>query len=207
MHQYDEPYLYCNSCVASTRHFVFAVHAWPDADTEEPENEYDLLHCGTCRVPKLRWSRNEPGERFEKYFPPLDVHRMQPWATHLPPQIHSMLRETYRALNEGFAWLSAMGLRALIDQFATEAVGDVGGFKAKVAKLQASGYLSEGDVTALTVAIELGHDATHRSRCPELENCVHALRIVEHLLQRFAIQKDAQALQSRLKIPARPKCI
>lgn len=197
MNEYERPSLFCNTCGEKTEHIVLARHAWPDDKSSRPENEQNLLECGSCHSPLLRWARNEPPENFERYFPPTNRFFLPAWSLHLPTVLREMLSETYAGFNAELYWLSAMGLRSLIDAFALQAVGDIGGFKATMTKLQSEGYLSKRDVLSLEAAIELGHDATHRSKLPDSESCVLAFRIVEHLLQRFAIEQDASNLQAR----------
>ena len=97
-----------------------------------------------------------------------------------------------------------MGSRTLIDMFALERIGDTGGFSAKLARLQAEGYLSSRDVLLVQAAVEVGHEATHRNLRPTVQDCHAVLDIVEHLLQRIALDTRAVELTQNRTVGRRP---
>ena len=191
--------LHCNCCGQSTRHSLDAQHAFNE------DHERELLHCLECMTPQLRWADRESTPPFELYFPPHDVRPIPKWIGSLPLPMAGLLAETLRAFAEDHLWLVAMGSRTLIDMFALERIGDTGGFSAKLSRLQNEGYLSSRDVLLVRAAVEVGHEATHRNRRPNSEDCHAVLDIVEHLLQRIAI--DGQALDhltKRANVPPAP---
>ena len=113
-----------------------------------------------------------------------------------------LLREILRAFAEDQLWLVAMGSRTLIDMFALSRIGDTGGFAVKLAQLQSQGYLSARDVVLVKAAVEVGHEATHRNSRPNAQDCHAVLDIVEHLLQRLALDSGAlDHLKRRPKAP------
>ena len=183
--------LRCYKCGQNARHCIQA----KSEGALEDEERY-ILECTQCYAPRFLVTIGKRADQKEVLFPAKLDYEIPDWAEVMPDPIGYMLREVYSAQNSGFYWLGFLGLRSLIDAFALEKVGDVGGFKAKLDRLQKEGFLASKDVLALEVAIELGHDATHRSRVPDAVSCGLALNIVLHLLQRFAIEQDSSSLQN-----------
>ena len=142
-------------------------------------------------TPQLRWASREDTPEFERYFPAHDVRPLPKWLDTLPRAMAELYRETLRAFAENHLWLVAMGSRTLIDMFAVERLGDIGGFSAKLTNLQAQGYLAARDVDLVKSAVEVGHEATHRNIRPTAQDCHAVLDIVEHLLQRIALDNTA----------------
>ena len=89
-----------------------------------------------------------------------------------------------------------MGLRCVLDLLLVEAVGDEGGFAAKVSRATNEGFLSNSSADALSAAIEAGHAASHRSYCPKEEDLNRTIDIVENLTEHlFIVPKAAEALR------------
>ena len=190
--------IYCSVCEQTTDHIVQERHAFNE------NHERELLTCPSCYSPSLRWANRECQPPFERIYPSPDVRKRPPWIDSLPPPIAELFGETLRAFAEDHLWLVAMGSRTLIDMFALDRVGDVGGFAAKLEHLEAKGYLSRRDVVLIRAAIQVGHEATHRALRPSAQDCHAVLDIVEHLLQRIALDSTAlDHLSNRSKPPAR----
>lgn len=81
-----------------------------------------------------------------------------------------------------------MGCRTLIDMYAVEKVGDVGGFEKKLGRLEIEGYLSSKDRLVIDQPLEVGHEATHRRQAPTKKQCEAVLAIVEHLIQKLVLE-------------------
>ena len=181
----DTRSIYCNACGQIAEHVVQERHSFNE------HHERELLTCKGCAFPKLRWANRECKPPYEQIFPSPDVRPCPKWVDELPAPIAGLFRETLRAFAEDHLWLVAMGSRTLIDMFALERIGDIGGFSAKLAQLEAQGYLSARDILLLNAAVEVGHEATHRSTRPSAQDCHAVLDIVEHLLQRIALDSTA----------------
>jgi hypothetical protein len=93
-----------------------------------------------------------------------------------------MLHEVYVALERDIRALAAMGIRTLIDQFATRTVGDVGPFTRKLEALEDAGILGMEDRKRLAVVIDAGSAAAHRGLRPTPRALRHMMESVEHLL-------------------------
>ena len=206
--------IHCHTCKHATLHEAVAVkyYAWTE-QVDGPfgldyELEYDLLVCNTCRSPQLRWATridqtHDEGQWTERYIPPKPLRSIPDWVFQLSKElqhIQGLLSEVHLALAAGHLWLVAMGCRTLIDMFALERVGDIGGFEKKLSRLCDEGYLSRADVLVVKAAVEVGHEATHRAIRPPLDDCRRCLDIVENLLHRLVIAGSASAIQE-----ARPK--
>jgi hypothetical protein len=128
--------------------------------------------------------------------------RRPPWLRELPPEFQHLLREVYDALENDARALPAMGIRTLIDQFATRVVGDLGPFARKLEALQHGGILGAEDRKRLTVVIDAGSAAAHRGLRPTPKALRHMMECVEHLLWgQFACR--ASTRQLRRTIPRR----
>lgn len=187
---------YCNGCGQVTQHEQEAISVINEL------HEREILRCCVCFSPTLRWANHDVKPAFEFYFPAPDVRSVPLWIDTLPLPMSELLRETLRAFADNHLWLVAMGSRTLIDMFALNRIGDVGGFNAKLARLQIDGYLSPRDVRLVKAAVEVGHEATHRNQRPNQQDCHAVLDIVEHLLQRIVLDIGAlDHLQSRANVP------
>ena len=196
--------MYCNVCAKETTQTVQGRYAYggdskgsigPDGD--DLVQERTILSCTECMTPQLRWAGGEGPSKFEIFYPPHDVRAIPPWIDSLPSNISSLLRETYQALACNSYWLVGMGIRTLIDMYALERVGDVGDTKAKIERLKAEGYLAGRDVIAVGAAIDVGNDATFKNSRPSLDDCMRAINILEHLLQRIVLDGDAFEIQQQ----------
>lgn len=202
---------HCNSCGKSTKQEVAGHHWWASTEQNasgavlDSEHEYNLLVCDQCKSAQLRTAeRTEQlsDEFTERYIPAHPVRPLPSWTMELPPHMGALLEETHIALANGYLWLVAMGSRTLIDMFALERVGDVGGFKAKLDRLEKENYLSNKDRLIVEVAIDVGHGATHKNWCPTAGDCHGALDIVENLLHRLVL--DLRACEIRDHLPREP---
>lgn len=194
----EERVLYCNVCGHTTQHDLHARYQYNEDD------EREIFNCQICQTPQFRWANRNQNPPIELYFPSHDRRPAPPWSDELPADTAGLLRETLRAFADGHFWLVAMGSRTLIDMFALERIGDIGGFGAKLARLQAEGYLSERDSRIVKRALQVGHAATHRSARPSAEECAVALDVVEHLLQRTVLDTTARLSEIKGRRPSAP---
>lgn len=192
--------LHCNSCGKNTKHHVVCVHWWTETEQNSSGFFFDfecqaaIIICDHCNNPLLRKTKRceqLSDDSLVNYLPPQPVRMLPSWTSELSDNMAQLLKETHAAFADRFLWLVAMGSRTLIDMFALEVVGDIGGFEKKLEKLENEKYLSSKDRSILKEALEVGHDATHRKKCPSFQDCQSALDIIEHLLQRLVVNARA----------------
>lgn len=198
---------HCWNCGSQTQHKVEASLTRDSVFRTENDEadcilEYFLLICEHCNAPQIRGARWIPQDMcyVEWYIPPHPKRVYPDWGNELPKHIGSLLAETQNALTNNYLWLAAMGTRSLIDMFALQRVGDVGGFAQKLKRLENEGFISTKDRLVLELALEVGHEATHRVRQPSLHECQGALEITENLLHRLILDERANVIRESLSI-------
>ena len=199
----EKTLLHCERCKTVTEHSVLYTDQREETQADT-SGKWVLDHsftrgfaeCATCSWPKVRMQVYTEQSDQESFFSiPAEPARPVPhWAAKLPEDIRQLLLEVYAAFTDKRYWLVAMGCRALVDMFALERIGDVGGFAAKLKKLGEEGYLAARDVLLVAQAVEVGHGATHRRDAPTRAQCLAVLDIAEHLIQKLALTSHAEAL-------------
>jgi len=122
----------------------------------------------------------------------------------LPKGWQQLLSEIQIALANDMTCLAVMGLRAIIDDFATLEVGDAGNFKKKITLMAEKSVLNSRQEAILNAAIEVGHAATHRMHVPTKEQCAQVLNIVAHLLREaFLLHPNSKSLKD--SVPQRKR--
>lgn len=205
---------YCQSCKKETTQEVLATFSHEDLQGSGPwvldlDVTKAFLRCG-CNSACIKEEALEANLEhvFERLIPPPPVRPMPSWVDQLSKEMADLLREVYLALTHDQRWLVAMGTRSLIDMFALERIGDVGGFEEKLRRLQKENFLSQTDVVVVMSAVEVGNKATHRLVPPSKKECRQVLDIVENLLHRLVLADHSAELsekQPRKKRTKRPK--
>jgi len=114
----------------------------------------------------------------------------------MPEGFRQVLAEIEVAVPNGLSCLSVMGLRAVLDMFATEQVGDVGGFERKIDRMAQERLLNSNQVEIIKAALEVGHAAAHRMHVPSDAECLQVLEVVKHLLsERYLLAPNARKLK------------
>lgn len=208
----DEPvWHHCNTCLGNKKHDVR--FECKDSESDVVEGHYQITWttttsvlecrgCGTLSLSKAIYC-DEDGSTTTVVYPP-PISRQKPaWHNDLPEEYKGLLAELYTALHADSRALALMGARALIDIFIVKQIGDDGGFKAKLDKLQKEGFLSARDVVILDTAIDAGSAATHRGYSPSTESASCVLDIVENLLHKEVLGQAA--IRMKEETPPRPK--
>lgn len=118
------------------------------------------------------------------------------WLQRLPREFRIILREVYEALDSGARALPAMGIRTVLDQFATHRVGDLGSFPRKLDALEAARIIGAVERERLSAVIEAGSAAAHRGHLPKQSDLHHMMACVEHLLWgQFACRASTRMLK------------
>lgn len=114
----------------------------------------------------------------------------------VPGKFHALLREIDFAYVNGLMSLSVSGLRTVIDEFAVEQVGDVGGFQRKIEVMAEKKLLNTNQVEILSAALEVGHAAAHRMHVPSKQECGQVVDVVVHMLREvYVLRVGAQKLR------------
>lgn len=113
--------------------------------------------------------------------PPSQARPRPEWWAELPAPLRQLLEEIHTVLEQTPGALPVMGIRALIDRFMLETVGDMGSFEQKLLAMQHQGIISAHDKRRLRVIIDAGNAASHQGtafgprRIHDMLNCVEAL--------------------------------
>lgn len=121
----------------------------------------------------------------------------------LDPTLNSLLDETYKADEAGCRTLSAVGLRAALDN-CFEALKIPGGdtFEEKLEALKFRGYIGDTEHSLLTVLVDAGSAAAHRGWTPERQHVHQLMSVLENFIQRVFVNGQA-ALAMKAGIPQR----
>lgn len=209
--------VHCNKCGQETKHTVVARRQQADSSPagvgygeEELEVTYyttwTMLECRGCGHVCLKceefFSEWNPGDEKVTFFPPL-VSRQEPrWLEDLPEVTQKLGREVYAALHADSRTLAMMGVRAILDLYIVNRIGDVGTFLEKLKAMEDKGHLSPQQVKHLDAALNAGHAAAHRGHVPTIGELEAAMDIVENLLQLDLLDSSAKHLNA--STPKRP---
>jgi hypothetical protein len=162
----------CKKCLAPS---FFVDEYWPR--TESPE-EGAAIKCaveasGECPDAIKAGSLAYPGFT-DQPFPK--------WTQELEETQMLLFWEVYTAISLGLRSLAMMGIRAIVDMYATRQIGDVGGFKKKLDDLLKGQFINKTQHGHLGAVIEAGNAAGHRGHRPQTEDLKVCLSVVEDLL-------------------------
>ena len=196
---------HCNKCLHETNHFVIAKRVHSGSEYIDPYQQisinwsttFTMLECCGCENVTLKKTEyfSEWEELEIEYYPPAISRQLPRWHEQLPKEIGSLLKEIYVALHADSGRLAMMGTRALVDMFMTEHLGDIGGFKQKLDKLEKEGYLSKVNKEVLDAALEAGHAAAHRGHKAKKEEVNQVIDIIENLIQYYVLKDSAESLK------------
>jgi uncharacterized protein DUF4145 len=196
--------VHCNTCHRRTNHRRVHQHRRTGGHPREEcgwwSAEYELFVCRGCDEVTLRQRErcydDEPGEAVVTYFPPR-VSRPQPaWLGRIKDEnVTALLKEVYAALHADSRRLAMMGCRGVLDRMMVKAVGDVGTFEQKLARMVAQQLLSQPDRGVLAAAIDAGSASAHRGYLPTPEALDHVVSIVEHTVQATLLPSVAKEIK------------
>lgn len=201
--------VYCNQCRGKTVHQVLQTAKDEGTDDDSGywwSTTFEMLQCCGCQEVVLRRTFNfsEDSEVEVRYFPP-PVSRQSPsWRYRLPNNLRLLLDEIYRSLDADNRRLPMMGARTLVDMLMLEKIGDNGGFKEKLKKLEKAGLVSSQGREVLYAALDVGNAAAHRGHAASESEVEAVMDIVENMLQAaYVFPETAENL--RKATPARTK--
>lgn len=184
---------------------------------------HQVLLCLTCssatyrkRVWFSEWQDPDPesdaGPVYEDtLYPPRLIKLLPNWHGQLPEKLKEVLRQSYAALQHDLRYVSAVGCRTALDMAVVEKIGDVGGFREKLADLVQQKHISGDEQELIRAIIDSGDAAAHRGFQPQLKQMHVLFEILERVLYNFYIKpnEDKALLEEARKItadvPPRPK--
>lgn len=185
----------CKKCSAPNYYIHEYYPIEKDTDTFEEESleiRKAFETCGEWRKDKL----------FNIYhYPSFSVEPYPSWTKELPEDLMRLTWEVYTARKQGMYTLAMMGIRTIIDKFATDKVGDVGGFAQKLKKLVKEGFISQQQKNILETLVEAGSAAAHRGFMPTAEQVQECFSTLEALF--FFEIKNKEIDLLNLNIPSR----
>ena len=120
-------------------------------------------------------------------------------------KLHSLLVETYAALNNDARVLAAIGLRTIFDRVSEKlGIRQNLTFKEKLQALQAKGKIGKSELDSLDILTDAGGAAAHRGWKPTVNQLTTLMNIAEAFLHRTIIL-DIEAKQLKKSIPKRKK--
>lgn len=199
----------CNGCRRATSHEIVAERGRGKIITLGPPNFRsfekisEMLECRGCGLVALKHTvTDDTGVVIVLYDPPRNSRRSPKWRTQLPLETFLLLGEVDQAIQYECYRIATMGLRAVLDIYMTEKVGDVGGFKAKLKALQEAGFLALQHREIIEAALEVGDASAHRGHQPTPEAVNAVLDIVENVLHADVLKAASSDL--RKSAPSRP---
>lgn len=121
----------------------------------------------------------------------------------IDPTLNGLLDETYKADEAGCRMLSAVGLRAALDN-CFEGVQIPGGdtFEEKLEALKTRGFIGDTEHGLLTVLVDAGSAAAHRGWAPDRQHVHQLMDVLENFIQRVFVNGQ-RALAMKEGIPQR----
>jgi hypothetical protein len=201
---------HCPQCGANRNAEVLHEHTAGWSDEEAGifgQDTSQMLKCCGCdtvyfevrSIDSEDYDQNGPKERVTYY--PAPSKRNEPsWMWEMlmeDDKLHSLLKETYAALNNDARVLAAVGLRTIFDRASEKfGVDPDKSFKAKLDELVTLGKIGQTERDSLDVLTDAGGAAAHRGWKPSVGQLGTLMNIGEAFLYRTIIL-DAEA--QRLK--------
>jgi hypothetical protein len=205
---------HCPQCGANRNARVLHEHTdrWNDDNIAGSETSRmlmcrgcDTVYFETRSVDSQDFDQDGPIERVT-YYPAPSKRDEPPWMFEMileDDKLHSLLKETYAALNNDARVLAAVGLRTIFDRTSEKfGVDPSKSFKAKLDELVALGKIGQAERDSLDVLTDAGGAAAHRGWRPTVKQLGTLMNIGEAFLYRTIIL-DAEAQRLKKSIPQR----
>lgn len=182
----------CAKCSAPS---LFVTEYWPKTDSidEAKRISTEVKESG----------KSESGNFVQELvYPGFSSKPFPEWTHDLEEAYMVLFWEVYQAQSLGLSALAMMGVRTIVDMYATAKVGDIGGFSKKLEKLFSDRIISEDQHRLLNVVIDAGNATAHRGFRPDPEHVNSCMEVVEHLM---LVEKFGGSIeQVRASTPDRP---
>ena len=191
---------YCNECRRKTNHnvlFVKEIHGELYDGELQFCNEYSVIQCCGCDSVSFRQESSNSedynpltGEYDTKVeiFPQKKYGSLDVYS--LPTIVGDIYKETCVAISNNNPILAGAGTRSIIEAIC-KYEGITGRLETKINKLSKAGKITTKEVKYLHAIRFLGNDAIHDFYEPTPEQLSIAIRIVESLLSKYALESDA----------------
>jgi hypothetical protein len=207
---------HCPQCGDNRNARVLYEHTarWSDEESGIRGNDTArMLECAGCDTVYFEtrstdsedYDQDGPRERVT-YYPAPCKRDEPPWMWEMlleDSQLHSLLKETYAALNNDARVLAAVGLRTIFDRASEKfGVDPNKSFRAKLDELVTQGKIGQSEHASLDVLTDAGGAAAHRGWKPTVGQLQTLMNIGEAFLYRTIIL-DAEAQRLKKTIPQR----
>ena len=210
----------CSLCLRKTNHVVLldetrteqcttldTGNGWINSCYGYRYTVYECLGCNNIVMRKALVSDDihpdEYSPSYVSWLPAIITRQIPDWYRQLPEKQMNLLVQVYQALHAESYALVLMGLRAILDMYIVEMIGDEGTFKEKLEKLVTEGFLSSKQKESLETALDAGSAAAHRGYEGDIKTCNFVISVIELLLHQTVLANMQQQVKS--KIPARKK--
>ena len=166
---------------------------------------YSLFECQGCSNIVMRkdfWHSELTPDSWDSTFRswhPILVTRQTPkWLSARKDENANLLKQVYAAINADLLPLAMMGIRAVLDQYLVEKVGDIGNFPTKLKNAVQLGFLSAKQLELIGPALDAGHAASHRGYHPTSDTLLYCLEVVENLLHQDELAKATNDVSTQI---------
>jgi hypothetical protein len=104
------------------------------------------------------------------------------WTHDLEETYMVLFWEVYQATALGLNTLAMMGIRTIVDKYALDKVGDIGGFAKKLNALLDLKIINTSQYALLEIVVDAGSASAHRGYKPSNKHVKGCLQIIEHLI-------------------------
>ncbi|AWB33964.1 DUF4145 domain-containing protein [Orrella marina] len=115
-------------------------------------------------------------------YPAFSKNPFPQWTHDLEETYMVLFWEVYQATALGLNSLAMMGIRTIVDKYASDKIGDIGGFEKKLNALLESKIVSSDQHALLKVVVDAGSASAHRGYKPSNKHLKSCLQIIEHLI-------------------------
>jgi hypothetical protein len=185
----------CPSCMNENKHTVLFDTTRPDRDYPEAVTlVFSVNECDGCGNVSMLYREidNESREVDEQATYP-DDHLYNLGENHqvflklaeiktLPKVVQGIYKEVQNAINSESLVLAGIGLRALVEAICIQQKIPGGNLQKKIEALKSNGYISIKDYPIIDKLRLIGNQSAHKIKSMPLEVLIHALRIVNHMI-------------------------
>lgn len=193
----------CGTCKRSTKHLILTDIELSGTenmgdDYYEWHNEYQIIQCQGCETVSFRkthtnsedYSPDGPGPEdwtntlYVDIYPNPEEGRRTIQDDHLlPSSLQRIYKETLKALNEGQAVLTGIGIRAIVETICKDKKAKGHDLLKKINDLVTQGVLTRDGADILHKLRTLGNKAAHEVKPHDNVQLGLAFDVIDHLLQ------------------------
>jgi hypothetical protein len=155
----------CKKCSAPS---LFVDEYWPQTEDNDEAKliAKEVRETGKSKLGNCINSLTYPGFSKEPF---------PQWTHDLDEVTMLLFWEVYQAISLGLRSLAIMGLRTIIDKYANDTIGDIGGFAKKLKRLKDDNFINSAQYELLEIVIDVGSAAAHRGHRPDKQHLIACL--------------------------------